>query len=30
MARGEKYQPERVLNFLRQIEVAVLNGKLPT
>jgi len=30
MARGGKYQPEQVLNLLRQIEVAVLNGKLPT
>jgi len=29
MARGEKYQPEQVLNLFSQIEVAVANGKLP-
>ena len=27
MARGKKYQPEQVVNLLRQIEVAVVNGK---
>ena len=27
MARGKKYQPEQVVNLLRQIEVAVANGK---
>ena len=27
MGRGEKYQPEQVVNLLRQIEVAVANGK---
>lgn len=27
MARGKKYQPEQVVNLLRQIEVAVGNGK---
>jgi putative transposase len=27
MGRGKKYQPEQVLNLLRQIEVAVANGK---
>jgi transposase-like protein len=27
MARGKKYQPEQVVNVLRQIEVAVANGK---
>ena len=27
MGRGKKYRPERVLNLLRQIEVAVANGK---
>ena len=25
--RGKKYQPEQVVNLLRQIEVAVANGK---
>jgi putative transposase len=25
--RGKKYQPEKVLNLLRQIQVAVANGK---
>jgi hypothetical protein len=28
MARGKKYQPEQVVNLLRQIEVSVANGKL--
>ena len=27
MGRGKKYQPEQVVNLLRQIEVAVANGK---
>lgn len=27
MGRGRKYQPEQVVNLLRQIEVAVANGK---
>jgi putative transposase len=27
MGRGKKYQPEQVVNLLRQIEVAVTNGK---
>jgi putative transposase len=27
MARGKKYRPEQVVNLLRQIEVAVANGK---
>ena len=27
MGRGNKYQPEQVVNLLRQIEVAVANGK---
>src|ERR1700756_1397893 len=27
MARGTRYQPEQVVNLLRQIEVAVANGK---
>ena len=27
MARGKKYQPEQVVNLLRQIEVGVANGK---
>jgi putative transposase len=27
MGRGKKYQPEQVVNFLRQIEVALANGK---
>jgi hypothetical protein len=27
MARGKRYQPERVENLLREIEVAVANGK---
>lgn len=27
MARGKRYQPEQVVNLLRQIEVAVTNGK---
>ena len=27
MARGKKYQPEQVVNLLRQIEVAIANGK---
>jgi hypothetical protein len=27
MARGKKYQPEQVVNLLRQIEVAVADGK---
>jgi len=27
MARGKKHQPEQVVNLLRQIEVAVANGK---
>ena len=27
MGRGKKYQPEQVVNLLRQIEVAVGNGK---
>jgi transposase-like protein len=27
MARGKKYQPEEVVNLLRQIEVSVANGK---
>jgi putative transposase len=27
MARGSRYQPEQEVNLLRQIEVAVANGK---
>jgi putative transposase len=27
MARGKRYQPEQVVNLLRQIEVALANGK---
>ena len=27
MGRGKKYQPEQIVNLLRQIEVAVANGK---
>ena len=27
MARGKKHQPQQVVNLLRQIEVAVANGK---
>jgi hypothetical protein len=27
MARGKRHQPEQVVNLLRQIEVAVANGK---
>ncbi len=27
MARGKRDQPEQVVNLLRQIEVAVANGK---
>ena len=27
MARGKRYQPEQVVSLLRQIEVAVANGK---
>jgi transposase-like protein len=27
MARGKRYQPEQVVNLLRQIEVVVANGK---
>ena len=27
MARGKRYQPEEVVNLLRQIEVAVASGK---
>ena len=27
MTRGEKHTPEQVVNLLRQIEVAVANGK---
>ena len=27
MARGKRYQPEQVVNLLRQIEVAVADGK---
>ncbi len=27
MGRGQKYQPEQVVHLLRQIEVAVANGK---
>jgi hypothetical protein len=27
MARGKRYQPEQVVKLLRQIEVAVANGK---
>jgi len=27
MGRGKKYQPEQVVNLLRQIEVSVANGK---
>jgi len=27
MGRGKKYQPEQVVNLLRQIEVAAANGK---
>ena len=26
MGRGKKYQPEQVVNLLRQIEVAIANG----
>ena len=29
MARGKRYQPEQVVNLLRQIEVAVANPNLP-
>ena len=28
MSRGKKYQPEQVVNLLRQIEVGIANGKL--
>ena len=27
MGRGKKYQPEQIVNLLRQIEVTVANGK---
>ncbi len=27
MGRGKRYQPEQVVNLLRQIEIAVANGK---
>jgi hypothetical protein len=27
MGRGKKYRPEQVVNLLRQIEVAIGNGK---
>ena len=27
MARGKKHSPEQVVNLLRQIEVAIANGK---
>jgi putative transposase len=27
MGRGKKYQPEQVVNLLRQVKVAVANGK---
>jgi transposase-like protein len=27
MSRGKRYQPEQVVNLLRQIEVAIANGK---
>jgi len=27
MSRGKRYQPEQVVNLLRQIEVAVANGQ---
>jgi len=27
MARGKRYQPEQVVNLLRQIEAAIANGK---
>jgi hypothetical protein len=27
MGRGKKYQPEQVVNLLRQLEVAVANGE---
>ena len=30
MGRGKKYQPEQVVNLLRQIEVAIANGKTTT
>src|ERR1700677_1644483 len=30
MGRGKKYQPEQVVNLLRQIEVDVANGKTTT
>jgi len=30
MARGKKHNPEQVVNLLRQIEVAVANGKTQT
>jgi putative transposase len=30
MARGKRYEPEHVVNLLRQIEVAVANGKTTT
>jgi hypothetical protein len=30
MARGKRYQPEQVVNLLRQIEVAVADGKSTT
>ena len=29
MGRGKKYQPKQVVNSLRQIEVAIANGKTP-
>jgi putative transposase len=28
MGRGKKYQPEQVVKLLRQIEVAIANGKM--
>ena len=28
MARGKKYQPEQVVKLLRQLEMAVANGKM--
>ena len=27
MGRGKKYQPEQVVNLLRQVEVSITNGK---
>jgi putative transposase len=27
MSRGKRYQPEQVVNLLRQIEVSIANGK---